>query len=121
MADPLTFVLPLPPNLANARLHWRKKHRERKAYMAQLDALWLARQLPAVPLPTPQSVTLESHLYVWSFLDDDNALARIKYAADWLVRAGYLVDDKRPHCRFTIPEQTVDRKAQRLEITLRAA
>jgi hypothetical protein len=51
-------------------------------------------------------------------MDDDNALARIKWAADWLQTRGYIVDDKRPHCRFTIPEQVIDRKNQRLVLTI---
>lgn len=114
----LTLTLPLPPNLANARLHWRAKHRKRADYLASLEMLRITRQIPPAPPAPFRAVTLGSHLYVWSFLDDDNALARIKWAADFLTRAGYIVDDKRPHCRFTIPDQTVDRKAQRLVLTL---
>jgi hypothetical protein len=118
MTAPLTLTLPMPPNMANGRGHWRTKNRERLAYLDQCKALWYARQLPAVPLPIPRAVTLGSTLYLWAHMDDDNALARIKHAADFLTWAGYIVDDKRPHCRFTIPEQVIDRKDQRLVLTL---
>ena len=118
MTEPLTLSLPLPPNMANARQHWRVKHRTRKAYLSALDALRSARILPPPPSAPLSPVVLSSTLYLWAHMDDDNALARIKYAADWLVRSGYLVDDKRPHCRFTVPEQAIDRTDPRLVITL---
>jgi hypothetical protein len=114
----IELVLPLPPNLANARMHWRVKLKAKKAYTAALNMLSLARKIPRAPAEPLSGVTLAGHLYLWSFMDDDNALARIKWAADWLKGAGYIVDDKRPHCRFTIPEQTVDRKSQRLVLSI---
>jgi hypothetical protein len=118
MSDPLTLTLPLPPNLANARMHWRVKERERKSYRQLCDFRLFAKQVP-VPnvFPWPR-VTVSATLYLWAQMDDDNALARIKWAADWLKTRGYIVDDKRPHCRFTIPEQVIDRADQRLVLTL---
>lgn len=118
MSETLTLELPLPPNMANARMHWRKKHAERTRYRAQCDILALTGKVPGLPAAPLSSVTLNATLYLWATMDDDNALARIKWAADWLKTRGYIVDDKRPHCRFTIPEQVIDRANQRLVLTL---
>lgn len=117
----ITLELPLPVNLANARMHWRVKDRERKAYRATLDLLLAAKRLPSPPVAPLSPIVIRPALYVWSQMDDDNALARVKWAADWLKTHGYIVDDKRPHCRFTIPEQVIDRKNQRLVLTLTPA
>ena len=116
--SPLTFELPMPPNQANARMHWRTKSKAKQAYRQTLTLLMYAKRIPPPPASPLTGVTLDSTLHVWSTMDDDNALARIKWAADFLVQAGYLVDDKRPHCRFSIPEQLIDRANQRLVITL---
>jgi hypothetical protein len=108
--------MPLPPNLANGRMHWRVKNRRRAEFFDRCDLLYPHRLVPMV-----DRVELRAHLYVGGQMDDDNALARIKWAADWLVTRMYLTSDKRPHCVFTIPEQTIDRKNPRLEITLSPA
>ena len=39
MTKPLTFVLPLPPNLANGRMHHMVKHKIRRGYYAACDYL----------------------------------------------------------------------------------
>lgn len=115
MSGPLTLELPLPPNMANGRAHWRAKHRERRGYLAACDLAAFRLVASREPL---DNVVLSSTLYLWATMDDDNALARIKWAADWLKTRGVIVDDKRPHCRFTIPEQVIDRSNQRLALTL---
>jgi hypothetical protein len=115
---PLTLTLPLPPNLANSRMHWRKKNRERRDYLAICDEYQLLGLVPPPPRSPLDGVTLASVLHCWAIHDDDNALSRGKWAYDWLKTRGYIVDDKRPHCRFTIPEQVIDRKDQRLVLTL---
>jgi hypothetical protein len=118
MGEPLTLTLPMPPNMANGRGHWRKKHKAQQAYRSACVARLYGGTLPALPDVPPTPVTITSTLYLWATMDDDNALARIKHAADFLKWAGYIVDDRRQHCRFTIPEQVIDRKNQRLVLTI---
>lgn len=48
--------------------------------------------------------------------DADSALVDVKKNA--LVRAGILADDKRPSCRVLEPQQTIDRRHPRVEITV---
>lgn len=114
----LTLELPLPPNMANGRGHWRAKNRERRAYLEECTNRYVCRLLPLAPNEPLHPVTISATLYLWAHMDDDNALARIKHAADFCKHVGYIVDDKRPHCRFTIPEQVIDRANQRLVLTL---
>ena len=118
MSGTLTLTLPLPPNMANGRMHWRTKHRARTDYMRDCDTFQMLGHAPPPPFAPLSGVELSATLYVWATHDDDNALARTKWAADWLKTRGYIVDDKRPHCRFTIPEQVIDRAHQRLVLTL---
>jgi hypothetical protein len=98
-------------------MHWRAKHRERCNYRAECDMRLLAKMIPPPGIPMSR-VRIDATLYVWNPMDDDNALARVKWAADWLVYMDYIVDDRRKHCRFTIPEQVIDRANQRLVLTL---
>lgn len=118
MSGALTLTLPLPPNMANARMHWAVKDRKRTAYFKACDNLQLVNLVPPPPARALAGVELGSTLYAWSVNDEDNALARIKWAADWAKTRGYIVDDRPPLCRFTIPEQFVDRKNQRLVLTI---
>jgi len=107
----LTFVLPLPPNLANSRWHWRVKQNKKKQYTAALDLLRVARLLPPVPSVPWQRATVTAALVLGAAQDDDNAIARCKWALDWIVRAGYLSDDRRKVLRWGgFPEQLVTRK-----------
>lgn len=107
----LVFPLPLPPNLANSRLHWRAKHGQRQAYERLLTGLLYARQLPPVPaLPLPR-VTVFAELRLGNAMDDDNAVARCKWALDWIVKAGYLEDDRRSVVQWGgFPTQHLTRK-----------
>lgn len=118
MTVALELVLPLPPNIANARMHWRVKQREKVAYRDRLDWLLIAKQLPAPPVVPFPVVWIGTTLHLWAYMDDDNALGRGKWAYDWLKRVGYIVDDKRPYCHFTVPAQVIDRTDQRLVLTL---
>ena len=118
MSEPLTFVLPLPPNMGNYRGHWRGKETKRTAYIRECDMRATALGYVTYPAPTAP-VRLTSTLYMGAHMDDDNALARLKWPVDWLKTRGYLVDDRRTHCRMTIPEQVVKRNQEyRVEITL---
>ena len=109
----IRLTLPLPPNRANAREHWRVTLRKKKAYYALAD---LALMKTCVRLKRP---TLTATFYVWSKMDPDNATARLKWVIDSLVRHGIIVDDSEEHLDFTrIPKQVVDRKNQRVELVL---
>lgn len=44
-------------------------------------------------------------MYVIRTLDHDNAVARLKWACDFLVRVGYLLDDKPANCELVMPVQ----------------
>jgi hypothetical protein len=113
----MNIVLPLPPNMANSRRHWRVTLKEKKAYWQALDAIrhtW--------PRPTkPHRASISAHLYVWNWMDDEGALARLKWAIDYLVAWDYLADDSRKHMTWEgMPGQTIDRKNPRVEITITA-
>jgi hypothetical protein len=118
----LTLTLPLPPNMANGRGHWRKKDRERKAYLAACDARQAAGLVPpppAVPLPWAE---LHAAMVMWAFMDCDNAIARLKWAVDWLVTRGYLEGDSRKHLAWTLPHQRPSHKDEpSVTFTLRPA
>lgn len=115
----LRFSLPLPPNLANSRMHWAVKHLKRTAYFEACDALQLTGDVPPPP-PTPiAKAVIQETLYVGSEMDDDNAAARTKWAVDWLKTRGYIADDKRANLlRKGYPDQRVRLKPYRLELAL---
>jgi hypothetical protein len=98
-------------------MHWRTKHKKRLDYFTACDFCEMMRHEVH---PAPRSpVELRATLYMGNHMDDDNALARLKWPVDWLKTRGYLVDDARKHCRMTIPEQVVKRNQEyRVEITL---
>jgi len=104
---PITLTLPLPPNMANKRWHWRVKERERRIYNEQCDIWEAMHEKPVAPL---SGVTVSASIETWALMDDDNALARLKWAVDWLVTRGYLLGDSRKHITWAgIPEQVVSR------------
>lgn len=119
----MRLVLPLPPNAANSRRHWRVALKDKKAYWGVLDAMWVARMIPPptrnlLDGPARISVTY----YIWNPMDDDNAMARLKPLIDWLVGAGYLPGDSRKVLKWAgIPEQVIDRKRPRVEIEISEA
>ena len=114
------LTLPLPPNRANAREHWRVTHRKKKVYYEKAEwELKFGGRLRSVKLPLERP-TLTATFYVWSKMDPDNAAARMKFPIDALVKFGLLVDDSEKHLDFTeIPRQVIDRKNPRVEIVLR--
>lgn len=136
--ETLTFVVPLPPNRANARGHWRTIHAQKKAYWHQLDLLAgmifgtalrvvsLARDgappyvMPNRP-PTPwPAAVIAVTFYVVREMDDDNAPNRAKWLLDWLVTRGYVVDDNRHALQWAgFPKQVKCKRAEvRVELTL---
>ena len=116
----LRLVLPLPPNRANARGHWRKAHREKKAYWSEVDQLAMTRKIPRPPVEPWSRAELSAHLYVWNEFDEDNAVSLLKWIQDWLVSRGYVAGDRRKNLRLAgVPEQTIDRENPRVEIVVR--
>jgi hypothetical protein len=106
----IVLALPLPPNVANSRGHWRTRNKLRAEFFEACDLRLLAQQIPAPPDQPWRRVMVSAHLVVGSRMDDDNAMARCKYALDWAVRTGYLVDDRAANCWWRgIPTQTVSR------------
>ncbi len=116
---PLFLALPLPPNIANGRMHWRVKLNAKKAYWETLDMMRTLRQIPRPPAKPPARARITVTLYLYSAMDDDNAMSRFKYAGDWLVGNGYLPGDSRKELTWAgLPDQHIDRKNQRMEITI---
>lgn len=121
--DPITMTLPLPPRLTNSdkgrSRHWRALHREKLSYWSELDMRRYTRLIPRAP-ETPLRyayIRVTMHLHNW--MDDGNAMARMKWVEDWLVKSGYLVNDSRKHLRYEgLPEQRINRREPRIELTL---
>lgn len=114
----LRLVLPLPENLANARLHWRAKLARKKAYWRKLDLIRPALP-PAPPAPLARA-EIRATLYLYNPMDDDNAMARLKWAVDWLAGL-YIAGDARKALKWVgIPEQVIDRKRPRVELVISA-
>ncbi|MHB1097817.1 MAG: hypothetical protein ACYC3F_16785 [Gemmatimonadaceae bacterium] len=132
----LTFVVPMPPNVTNrtrGSTHWRRAHREKAGYWETLDTMcgpksWTVRGAKGdvtymVPSPPKQPwtfATIRSVMHLGGAMDDDNALARHKPLLDWLVKRGFLENDRKKNLAWAgFPEQVVKRDGNyRIEITL---
>jgi hypothetical protein len=119
VSAPITLTLPMPPNLGNARMHWRTKLEAKRAYFAELD--W--RQGATIPDPpgVPFSrCRIRSRMLLGGAMDDDNAMHRHKWVLDWLKTRGYIVDDRKKCLTWeAFPEQIVKRDGKyRIELTL---
>lgn len=101
MSEPLVFVLPLPTNLGNARMHWAAKVNAKKSYWATLDVGVITKRLPRPPLVPFTRAVLDVELHHTHDTDQDNREARLKFALDWLVSRGYIVDDTDEHLQRT--------------------
>ena len=109
----MKFVLPLPPNRANSRWHWREEKRRRDTFYLMSTALY-----PKLPAQTLERCDISCDLYVWSVMDTDNAYGRLKWVLDWLQAREYIASDS-PKCIGTLTvRQHVDRKNQRLELEI---
>jgi hypothetical protein len=101
VSEPLVFVLPLPVNLGNSRMHWAQKDKARRDYWHALDIGVLTKRLPRPPgRPYPRAV-LDAEIHHTHDTDRDNREARLKYAIDWLTSRGYIVDDSDAHLERT--------------------
>jgi hypothetical protein len=112
----VTLTLPLPLNLANSRMHWAAKDRARKQW--QERAVVMERGLRGRHR-VMQRAAVAAVLFVGgNRMDDDNAVARLKWPLDLLKIRGLIVDDKRPHLTLLgIPEQRQG-TPRRIELTL---
>lgn len=110
----------MPPNLANNKIHWRTRKKWQDQYKGTLDYMLLranAKKPPVGEYVVPPSLeapfdhaTVTVHLVLFNPMDDDNAMARMKFLMDWLVTRGYLVDDSRKHMAWSgIPTQEIRR------------
>lgn len=119
-SKPLYFVVPMPPNLANARLHWRAKDRKRTEFFASCDWLQATKMVPAPPAKPVERATLRVVMHLGAAMDTDNAMARTKWAIDWLTSRRYIVDDRQSVLEWEgFPIQVVKRDGNyRIELTL---
>lgn len=112
----LQIIVPgRPPNLANARLHFRAKSRlvaERKQLLRNLtaSARALARQKVATE---PRKATAALYL-AGRLFDRDNAYAALKADLDGIVAGGGLVDDSPDWCQLDLMQVTETRARQRV-------
>lgn len=125
----MKFVIPLPPQRANARGHWRVQHRAKLAYWSTLDGIQLLRQHDGYSIPDPppeplQKASASATVYLWNLMDSFNCGARFKWIEDWLVTRGYLLDDRMKNLHWSaLPEQIIDRskpRRDRVELTIEA-
>lgn len=113
----VTLTFPLPVNLANARLHWAAKLRrmhewQNRAIVHERGLRGRHRRMERV------RATAVYYIGRAERMDDDNAVARLKWPLDLLKARGLIVDDKRPHLQLAgIPEQRQG-TPRRLELTL---
>ena len=109
----MRITLPLPPNMANARMHWARKHRLQKMYRLRCTAYHPDRpDAPIVP------ATVSATLYVWNMMDEDGAVARLKWPIDWLVYRDILANDDPASMTLGKVAQVIDRKNQRVELRI---
>lgn len=119
------LVMPLPPSLTNSgkgrSRHWRSLRHEKHQYWDALDIRQALKIIPPPPAEPIEHAEASATFYLWNLMDDDGAMARLKWPLDWLVKRGYLVDDSRKHLTWDgLPEQFIDRKNQRIVLTLKA-
>jgi len=114
----MILTVPLPPNAANARRHWRVALKEKKAYWERLALM--KRPPPDCYLP-PLVAHISVTMYVHNIMDPDNAMARLKPLLDWLVAWDYIADDSPKALKWAgLPEQVIDRKNPRVVLEIKS-
>ena len=121
---PLVIVAPMPDNVTNkarGSTHWRRGYNAQQAYWRTLDLLagaapsaatvFVIPPAPDVPL---HRVLVTSSMVVGGAMDDDNAMARHKWLADWLVANGYVATDRRERKRDGASFRWAEPPAQRV-------
>lgn len=117
----MTLTLPMPPNLANARMHHMVKHRRRVQYYELCDWWQLWKKLPRPPEQAWERTQITVTAFVARRHDMGNLMHRVeKWPCDWLKTRGYIVDDSPEYLEWAgLPsQQIVKRSETRLEITL---
>lgn len=116
----LRFTLPLPMNMANARVHWAVRHVRRTEYFEACDALQARGAVPPPPSKPFEKATMLATLYVGGAMDQDNSVSRMKWSLDWLKTRGYIADDRAKNLQWLgFPNQRVKRDGNyRVELTL---
>ena len=116
----IRMTLPLPPNVANQRKHWRAKLKQKNSYWNVCSTLRHARKVPKPPDGWPHERSrITVTLYVHNLMDHDNAMARLKWLLDWLVAWDYLADDNPRALEWSgMPSQEIDRRNPRVEIQI---
>ncbi len=117
----MKITLPLPPNMANKSWgHWTKKHKAQKAYMV---LCMLKHKCHGGTLPAGIRKEITATIYNTRLMDQDNAMARLKWPVDWINRTGFIVDDDPDHLVWTgLPTQVKCKKDERrVEFVLEAA
>ena len=118
MSRTIELTVPLPPNLANGRYHWRKLARLKKDYYADLDARQSAGLIPPPPERPMRRPLLESVMLCGAKHDADNAVSRHKWTIDWLATRGYIENDRALEWH-SFPRQDVKRReSYELKLTL---
>ena len=117
----MRLVMPLPPNVANERGHWRTRNRRKLAFMGECDHRQLLGLIPPPPERPWSHVTLAAHFHLHNLMDKhDNLRFRLKYPSDWLVTRGYIDDDGPDNITVVGVDQCIDRKDKRLVLDLEA-
>lgn len=114
----MKLVLPVPPNRANARLHWVATHKERKKY--ELDVYHYLITQKIKKFKTPYFVEWQADFFLTKLYDADNLVSLLKWPIDALVKCGIMEDDSPKHAWPSgFPTQTKCKKTEvRLELTL---
>ena len=115
------LTLPLPTNIANARLHWAQRHRARRKYFEICDLFMAGGERAGVSAPPsqpPEKAKIRITFFLHNKMDEYNLTARAKWIQDWLQTRGYIKSDSPDHLRLLRPRQKVDRKNKRVEIEL---
>ena len=109
---PIVLTLPLPENRQRGnRGHWWQVSRARKRYEDACAIRLALGLLPEPPARPFRKCYVTAVIRCWSAMDEGNALSRLKWTEDFLVRSGYIANDSRRHLRWrAVPEQVVDRK-----------
>lgn len=117
--DAGVIAVPLPLSLTNGYLrscHWAVLGALREQYKTHLNHLLMSRLLPPPPATPPQLWRVKVTVYSHNPMDIDNATAMLKWPQDFLVAAGYMIDDKEKHFEIVGGiKRDIDRKVQRIE------
>lgn len=129
-AEHVRFALPLPPNVANARGHWAKRRRQIRQWEEHAYAAVYAQGVRWPDEPWPRA-RIACAFFVHQPMDLDGLAARQKPVFDFLKarsvviargkampEKGFFVDDSPDHLDVAPPTQAVDRKRQRVEVTI---